>query len=131
MPYTSPTKAEFTTLYTEFAAITDDQFNAWLPKAEQRIGEKYADYQRDGTELLLAHLLKTNSVGISSALAGIVATGATSFKSGQFSASISESVAAQRAKGGYAATIYGQQLADLQRRLFGGPRLVMGIVTCA
>lgn len=130
MPYTSPTKAEFIALYPAFATITDPQFDAWLPKAEQRIGTNYGDYQRDGTELMLAHLLSLNGIGVSSALAGIVATGATSFKSGQFSASISESVAAQRAKGGYAATTYGQQLADLQRRLFGGPRLSMGIVTC-
>jgi len=123
MPYTRLTLAEFQTLYP-FPALTQPQYDAWVAKAEARVGERFGARQQDATEFLTAHLLATNSVGISAAQATLAATGATSFKSGTFSASISESVVAKRARGGYQSTTWGQQFADIQRQLFGGPMLV-------
>lgn len=124
MTYTRPTLAAFKVLFPAFATLTDEPYDAWATKAERQVGERYGDDQQDATEFLTAHLLATNGIGISSAAATIAATGATRFKSGTFDATISESVVSQRVKGGYQSTQYGQQFAAIQRRLFGGPRLV-------
>ena len=122
MTYTRLALADFQALYP-FPALTEAPYAAWATKAEARVGENYGDEQQDATELLTAHLLAMNSAGVTSAAATLATTGATSFKSGDFSATISESVAATKAKGGYGATPYGLQFAEIQRRLFGGPVL--------
>lgn len=127
MTYTRPTLEAFKTLYPAFTTLTQLQFDAWAKKAEARVGENYGNEQQDATELLTAHLLATNGVGVSAASATLASTGATSFRSGSFSATISEGVATARAKGGYGATSYGTQFAEIQRRLFGGP-VLMGFV---
>lgn len=123
MPYTRLPIADFKALFP-FPTLTDAPYAAWATKAEARVGENYGDDQQDATELLTAHLLAINSIGLAPGAAVLAATGATRFKSGTFDATISDTVVAQRAKGGYAATIWGQQFAEIQRRLFGGPRLV-------
>jgi len=123
MTYTRLALTDFQALYP-FPALTEALYAAWATKAEARVGENYGDEQQDATELLIAHLLATNSVGITSAAATLATTGATSFKSGTFSATISESVVSKRAKGGLRSTIWGDQFADIQRRLFGGTMLV-------
>lgn len=124
MTYSRLTLDAFKATYPAFAALTDEPYDAWATKAERQVGESYGDDQQDATELLTAHLLALNGIGISSAAAALASTGATSFKSGTFSATISESAVSQRVKGGYQASVYGQQFAVIQRRLFGGPRLV-------
>lgn len=126
MPYARLPLADFQTLYP-FPALSDPQYSAWAAKAESRVGPEYGNEQQDATELLTAHLLASNGVGVSAAAATLAATGATSFKSGDFSATISDSVVTARAKGGYGSTPFGQQFAAIQRRLFGGP-LLMGTV---
>lgn len=123
MTYTRLTLDAFKALYP-FPTLTEIPYAAWATKAEARVGENYGDEQQDATELLTAHLLATNSVGFSAAASTLAATGATSFKSGSFSATISESVVSKRAAGGYGSTTWGQQFAAIQRRLFGGPMLV-------
>ena len=124
MSYTRLSLADFTGLYPAFATLADLQYEDWAAKAERPVGYNYGEEQQDATELLTAHLLALNGVGIDSAAATLTATGATSFKSDSFSATLSEALIAKRAKGGYQATVYGQQFAEIQRRLFGGPRLV-------
>lgn len=123
MAYARLPLADFQAKYPAFASLTDAPYAAWAADAELEITDRYGDYQQKATELLTAHLLATNGVGMG-ATSSIAATGATSFKSGIFSATLSEAVVAQRAKGGLGATAWGQQLRDIQRRLFGGPMLV-------
>lgn len=123
MAYTRLPLATFVATYPAFTALTETPYAAWATKAEARIGENYGDDQQDATELMTAHLLALNGVGIG-AEATLAASGAVSFKSGTFSATLSDSVVSRRAKGGLGATPYGQQLLDIQRRLFGAPRLV-------
>ena len=123
MTYTRLALSDFQALYP-FPALTEAPYAAWATKAEARVGENYGDEQQDATELLTAHLLATNSAGVTSAAATLATTGATSFKSGNFSATLSEGVVSARLKGGLRSTIYGAQFADIQRRLFGGPRLM-------
>jgi len=119
--------ADFKALYPAFATLTDEPYSAWATKAEARVGEAFGAEQQDATELLTAHLLATNGVGLTAGSEILSATGATSIKSGTFSATISDSVVAQRARGGVQSTLYGQQFVAIRNRLFGGPRLV-GIV---
>ena len=123
MPYARLPLATFKATYPAFSTLTEDPYAAWATKAEARVSESYGAEQQDATELLTAHLLAINGVGLAAGTGTLAATGATSFKSGTFSATLSDAVVAQRAKGGYGATPYGQQFGEIQRRLFGGPML--------
>ena len=125
MTYARLSLADFKATYPAFSALEETPYAAWAGKAEARVTDSYGTEQQDATELLTAHYLALLGIGMGAA--GAIATsGATSFKSGTFQASISDQVAAQRAKGGLNATIYGQQFAAIQRRLFGGPILASG-----
>lgn len=124
MTYARLPLAQFQATYPAFSTLTAEPYAAWATKAEARVGENYGDEQQDATELLTAHLLALNGIGGAPGAAMLAATGAVKFKSGTFDASISESVVAQRAKGGYGATPWGIQFQEIQRRLFGGPVLI-------
>lgn len=124
MPYARLSLADFKTLFPAFSTLTEGPYAAWATKAEAKVGESYGDEQQDATEYLTAHYLGLNGIGLAPGTDVLSATGATSCKSGTFSATISEAVVSKRAKGGYASTVWGQQFAEIQRRLFGGPRLV-------
>jgi len=124
MPYTRLPLADFKALFPAFSTLTEPPYAAWATKAEAKVGENYGDEQQDATELLTAHFLGLNGIGLAPGNDVLAATGATSFKSGTFSATISDAVVSKRAKGGYQATVWGQQFAEIQRALFGGPRLV-------
>lgn len=130
MAYVRLTLSAFQALFPAFTTLTQEQYDAWVAKAEARVTEDYGDDQQDATELLTAHLLALNGVGQPAGTDILTASGATSFKSGSFSATLSDAVVAQRSKGGYQATPYGIQFQALQRRYFGGPRLV-GYVGCS
>jgi len=124
MPYARLALADFMVAYPAFSTLTEQPYAAWTTKAEFRVSERYGDDQQDATELLTAHLLTLNGIGLPAGTATIAVIGATSFKAGTFSATLSDSIVSQRAKGGLQATTFGQQFADIQRRLFGGPYLV-------
>lgn len=123
MPYTRPPIAKFRALYPQFTTPTDQQYDAWADKIERKVGEGYGDEQQDATELLIAHTLAVNGVG-TGAMGKMALNGATSFDSGDFALDLSNDFVNARTKGGYGATIYGRQFQEIQRRLFGGPRLV-------
>lgn len=123
MTYTRLPLADFMAKYVAFTTLTEPPYAAWATDAEADITDRYGSYQQRATELLTAHYLALQTIGMG-AVAGVIATGATSFKSGQFSATISDSVITARAKGDLASTPFGQQLAAIQRRLFGGPMLI-------
>lgn len=124
MPYTRLSLADFKSLFPAFSTLIEGPYAAWATKAEAKVGENYGDEQQDATEFLTAHYLGLNGIGLAPGTDVLAATGATSFKSGTFSATISDAVVSKRAKGGYQATVWGQQFAEIQQRLFGGPRLV-------
>ncbi|KMS59981.1 hypothetical protein V474_07740 [Novosphingobium barchaimii LL02] len=124
MPYTRLPLADFQALFPAFSTLTEAPYAAWATKAEAKVGENYGDEQQDATEFLTAHYLASQGIGGAAGSAMLLATGATSFKSGTFSASIAESVVAQRAKGGYGSTPYGVEFQAIQSRLFSGPVLM-------
>lgn len=120
MTYTRPSLAKFQALYPQFSGLTEMVYDAWADKVERQVTDRYGDDQQDATELLLAHTLTLNGVGIG--VAGKMALdGATSFESGDFKVQLAHD---DRGKQGYGSTVYGRQLMAIQRRLFGGPRLV-------
>ena len=125
--YTRMSLADFVALHPEFSTLNQVQYDGYAAKAERRVGAEYGDERQDATELLTAHLLASNAIGMAAGVDVLAATGATSFKSGTFSATISDAFVSRRVLGGYGATSYGQQFAEIQRRLFGGPFL-MGYV---
>lgn len=124
MTYARLSLADFQATYPAFSTLTEAPYAAWATKAEARVGERFGDDRQDATELLTAHLLALNGIGLSAGSATLAATGATSFKSGTFQATISDAVVSKRAKGGFQATVWGQQYQEITRRLFGGPLLI-------
>ncbi len=122
MAYARLPLASFVGKYTAFTTLTETPYAAWATEAEAGITDRYGDSQQRATELLTAHYLALQGIG-NGQTGSIAVSGVTSFKSGTFSATISDKVAAERSRGLLSATIYGQQLALIQRRLFGGPRL--------
>ena len=124
MAYTRLPLADFRAKYPAFTTLQEAPYASWASDAEADVGVAYGVHQQRATELLTAHLLATNGVGLAAGVGTLAATGATSFKSGTFSATLSDAVVVQKAKGGLGATTWGQQLRDIQRRLFGGPVLV-------
>ena len=63
MAYVRPTKAEFTAIFTEFAAVSDTQFDYWIARAERVITDDFGDDQLHATQLLTAHYLTTQGLG--------------------------------------------------------------------
>lgn len=119
MTYARPSLARFQALYPQFATLTELAYDAWAEKVERTVTDRYGDDQQDAAELLLAHYLTINGVGIGTA-GKMALDGATSFESGDFKVQFNH---ADRAKQGYGSTVYGRQFVAIQRRLFGGPRL--------
>lgn len=115
MAYSTPTLSEFRAKYPTFAAVADDTVQAWLNDGD---GETSAWPERDRAKAVMlyaAHRLSSAGLGTDAVPAGV-----TSFKSGTFSASLSENAASRT---GWAATTYGREYQRLLRRNFGGPRL--------
>ena len=113
MPYSPPNLATFRALYPAFDAVADATVQAWLDKGETETAN-WPDADRDdGIMLFTAHRLTTQGLG-----SGAIPSGVTSFKSGTFSATVSDGLAS---KTGFAATSYGRDYIALAKRLFGGP----------
>jgi hypothetical protein len=109
--------------YPAFAAVADETIAYWLTDAARVVTADWGVDEEPGLLALAAH-----SMAINGALAGAggvsLPAGVTSFRSGSFSATVSDAVIAAQAKGGYASTVYGQEFAVMLRRNVGGPQLV-------
>lgn len=124
MSYARLPLEDFQLKFPAFTTLEDAPYEMWAADAELEITDRYGDWQQKATELLTAHYLASNGIGLSAGSDVLLATGATSFKSGTFSATISDNIVAARARGGLGSTSYGLELQRIQRLLFGGPRLV-------
>lgn len=107
--------AAFRLRYPAFAAVSDDSVTLWLDEGVLEVAAWATDLQDRGAMLYGAHQLASQGLGT-----GAIPTGATSFKSGTFSLSLSDSAASRT---GFNATIYGREYLALARRQFAGPRL--------
>jgi hypothetical protein len=114
--------------YPAMAAVTDEVASYWLTDAARTVTEAWGEDQEPATLALAAHRVATTP-GALPASASALPAGVTSFRSGAFSATISDAAAAAQVKGGYDATVYGQEFAVYLRRYGGGPMLI-GPVEC-
>lgn len=113
MAYTAPTLADFRARYSAFATVADATVEAWLSDGDSETGAWPDDTRSRGVMLFAAHNLASQGIG-----SGGITAGVTSFKSGTFSATLSDAAASRT---GYSATVYGREYLDLMRRHFGGP----------
>lgn len=107
MPYTSPTFAEFTAVFDEFAGAVEAKYDYWLARAERVITTAYGDDQSHCTMLLTAHYLTVAGEG-TGAMAQRMANfgGATRVKSG----SLELAWDGGGDSDGFKATKYGQEV---------------------
>lgn len=110
------TLAIFRLRYPAFAAVSDGAISYRLFEALTAVGDNWsADLQIPARTAWAAHHLAEQGLG-----AGAVPQGVTSFKSGTFSATVSDSVAGLT---GLEATVYGREFVALRRAAFAGPIL--------
>jgi hypothetical protein len=105
--------AAFRLRYAAFAAVDDGQISYWLAEGGLVVSAWRAEDQEAGRLAFAAHRMAEQGLG------GVVAQGVTAFKSGTFSASITD---AQARRTGLHATVYGRDFLQLARRNFAGPR---------
>jgi hypothetical protein len=99
-----------------FAAIDDGVVSYWLAEAASVVGSSWpADAVLPAKALYAAHMMQASGL-----LASAIPAGVTSFKSGTFSATVSDSLASLT---GLDATPHGREFAVMRRRYFAGPRL--------
>lgn len=108
--------AAFRLRYPKFAAVDDGQISYWLADAGPLVTSWATDSQDAARLAWAAHNLAAGGA----LSAGVDLTGLTSFKSGTFSATVSDTVAAQQ---GLESTPYGREFIALRRASFAGPRL--------
>lgn len=115
MAYTAPTAATLKARYPAFTSVADATVEYWLAEAAQDLAHWPDDQRARGEMAWAAHRMA--ELGL---VTGTVPAGVTSFKSGTFSATVSDGIASRT---GYDATVYGREFRQLARNLFGGPRL--------
>ena len=109
---TAPTIADFRARYPAFAAVADASIQYWLTEGFGEVSAWADTDQPRGAMAYAAHKLAGQT--------GATPEGVTGFKSGTFSAQLSEQAANRT---GFHATVYGREFLDLARRSFAGPRL--------
>lgn len=114
MAYVAPSPSDLTERYPAFASVNETTIAYWLADAAEECADWPEDVRARAEMAYAAHRMAELGLG-----KGVIPAGATSFRSGDFSASISE-VAAARI--GFDATAYGREFAMLRRRYFAGPR---------
>lgn len=122
--YAKPSPAHLIARYPAFAAVPIGTIRTWLTDAERFVDHSWAEGDYAAALMsMAAHNMAMAGLGETSGSAAIPA-GVTRFRSGAMDVTIADAVAAQQSKGGYQATRYGQEFARMQRRNFGGPRVV-------
>lgn len=106
---------DFRNRYPGFAAVADASVSLWLDEGALEVAAWPILAQDRAAMLYAAHNLAAQGLG-----AGAIPAGVTSFKSGTFSATVSDSAAGRT---GFASTVYGREYLALARRHFAGPRL--------
>lgn len=118
MAYSTPTAADLQARYPAFAAVADATIDVWIAEAESDTTSWTGDADTDRTRAVLA--LAAHKMAEQGLSTNASAQGVTSFKSGTFSASVSE---VQANRTGLDATIYGREYLALAKRHFGTPVL--------
>lgn len=124
-PTPSDLLSQFRLRYSAFDAVPDARVEYWLTDAQRVVTDAWdeVDYI-PGILSLAAHLMALQGLGTTGQVAGVSLAGLTSFKSGTFSLTRSESAASESLRDGYDSTVYGREFASMLRRNTGGPYLV-------
>lgn len=119
MSYTAPTAATLKTRYPAFSAVGDSTIDYWLNEAATEVGDSWPEDVRANAQMAWAahRMVELGTAGITGVNGG---GGVSSFRSGSFSATLTDE-AANRV--GYDATVYGREFKALARRWFSGPRV--------
>lgn len=118
MAYTEPTAADLKARFPAFAAVADATIDYWLADAARVVDDSWPEATFGPAKMAYAaHMMA--ELGFLSA-GGAIPAGVTSFKSGTFSATVSDKLASAT---GLDATVYGRQFKAMQRAAFSGPRL--------
>ena len=113
----TPLLTAFRIRYPKFAAVGDGAVLYWITDAARFVGETWRATDRDPATLAYAaHMLADTG-----ALTSTIPAGVTSFRSGAFSATIADGIAALT---GFASTAYGREFLALRRANFAAPFLV-------
>ena len=110
-----PTLSDFRTRYPVFAGVADATVEYWLDEGIARVTAWTEADQAKGAMAYAAHRMAEQGLGESAG----APQGVTAFKSGTFSASVSEAAANRT---GLHSTIYGREFIQMARRVFAGPR---------
>lgn len=113
MAYTAPDASDLKARYPAFAAVDDATVDVWLADAAQDCVAFPEDYRARAEMAYAAHRLSEIGYG-----AGAIPAGVTSFKSGTFSATVSDGLASAT---GFNASVYGREFMALRRAYFSGP----------
>lgn len=115
MAYTTPSSGDLTARFPAFAAVSGVTIAYWIDEGEAQTAS-WPDTGRDRAVMAYAaHRMAELGIGSTS-----IPVGVTSFKSGTFSATVSDSVAGLT---GMDATVYGREFVTLRRVAFAGPRM--------
>ena len=116
MPYTPPTADDLKTRFPAFSGVDDAVVEYWIDDAARVVDESWPE--NSFAPAIMAHAAHMmTEVGVLGG--GAIPAGVTSFKSGTFSATISDRVASAT---GYGTSFYGRQFLALRRAAFMGPR---------
>lgn len=112
------------TRYTIFAPVPDATVQLFLDDALPDVAQFGEDADK-GQTLKAAHdMIVARTPGVIKDAAEQLPAGVTKFRSASMDVAVSESAANRSLLSGYASTWFGSEFAKLQRRHFGGPRLV-------
>lgn len=112
-----PTPSDLKQRYPAFAGVSDPTVQYWLTDAERTVTEDWGDDYAVGLMTLAAREMV--KIGVPGLTKAAIPAGVTSFRSGTFSATVSEEAANAAASGGWFAT----EFAAMLRRKRGGPFL--------
>lgn len=102
--------------YPAFVAVSDGLISYRIYDAITEVDSNWPDAQRTNARLAWS----AHKLAEAGSLGGAVPQGVTSFKSGTFSATVSDAVAGLT---GLDATVYGREFVALRRVAFAGPRM--------
>ena len=126
MAYVEPTAADLRARWPAFAAVDDATIDYWLTDAHRFVDQSWSE-QDYGPALIAVAAHNMSRAGVAGIAGGdvasIAASGVTSFKSGTFSAQVSDKVAEKAASDDWDSTRYGAEYLILLRRNKAGARV--------
>ncbi|MCA8906126.1 MAG: DUF4054 domain-containing protein [Hyphomonas sp.] len=114
MAYSAPDADALKERYPAFSGVADATIDIWLAEAATECASWDENIRARAEMAYAAHRMVELGV-----VQNATAMGVTSFRSGDFSATIGETVASRT---GYDSTVYGREFKMLMRRYFAGPR---------